>query len=167
MSAQIEAIGALFVEKLRAELPPAHFAEMQNLNSTADDGICHSHDYCDANVTMAAAFEQVVGREIDLQSDDDRALWSAAWRYALTHGLGQDAEIEAAAAEADATLGAVSVQVGQVVRIKPEWQDAGDENYTFTAITEPNFSGYFKARVSGGLFPSIMELHLSHVEAGA
>jgi len=102
MSAQIEAIGALFVEKLRAELPPAHFAEMQNLNSTADDGICHSHDYLDSNMTMAEAFEQVVGREIDTQDDDDRALWSSAWRYALTHGLGQDAEVEAAAAAAAA-----------------------------------------------------------------
>jgi hypothetical protein len=86
---------------------------------------------------------------------------------ALTHGLGQDAEVEAAATEADATLGAVSVTIGQVVRIKKEWRDLGDEKYTFTAISEPNFSGYFKARVSGGLFPSVMELHLSHVEAGA
>ena len=101
MSAHAEAIGALFVQQLRAELPPAHFAEMQNLNSVADDGVCHSHDYCDANEVMAEAFAQVVGREIDLQSDDDRALWSSAWRYALTHGLGQDAEVEAAAALAD------------------------------------------------------------------
>jgi hypothetical protein len=164
MSAQTAALAAEFVARLRAELSPAHFAEMQNLNSTADDGICHSHDYCDANMTMADAFEQVVGREIDLQSDDDRALWSAAWRHALTHGLGQDAEVEAAAAEADATLGAVSVTIGQVVRIKPEWRDLGDENYVFTAVSEPNFSGYFKARVSGGLFPSIMELHLTHID---
>lgn len=163
MSAQIEAIGALFVEQLRADLTPEQFAEMQNLNSTADDGVCHSHDYCDANMTMADAFEQVVGREIDTQDDDDRALWSSAWRYALTHGLGQDAEVEAAAAEADATLGAVSVQVGQVVRIKKEWQDLGDENYVFTAITEPNATGHFKARVTLGLFPSVVELHLSHI----
>ena len=101
MSAQIEAIGAEFVARLRAELPAAHFAEMQNLNSVADDGVCHSHDYCDPNVTMAAAFAQVVGRAVDTQDDDDRALWSSAWRYALTHGLGQDADIEAAAALAD------------------------------------------------------------------
>jgi hypothetical protein len=164
MIAQTEALAAEFVEQLRAELPPARFAEMQNLNATADDGVCHSHDYCDSNVLMMEAFEQVVGREIDLQSDDDRALWSAAWRYALTHGLGQDAEVEAAAAEADDTLGAVSVQVGQVVRIKPEWQDLGDENFTFTAISEPNITGHFKAHVSGCLFPSVMELHLTHID---
>jgi hypothetical protein len=94
-------IAARFVSLLRAMLTPQQFAEMQNLNSVADDGVCHSHDYLDSNMTMADAFEQVVGREIDLQSDDDRALWSAAWRYALTHGLGQDAEVEAAAALAD------------------------------------------------------------------
>ena len=67
--------------------------------------------------------------------------------------------------EADDTLGAVSVAIGQVVQIKPEWQDAGDDKYTFTAITEPNVMGYFKARVTGGSFPSVMELHLSHIEA--
>ena len=101
MSTHAEAIGAEFVTRLRAELSPAHFAEMQNLNSVVDDGVCHSHDYCDANEVMAAAFAQVVGRAVDTQDDDDRALWSSAWRYALTHGLGQDADIEAAAALAD------------------------------------------------------------------
>ena len=62
-----------------------------------------------------------------------------------------------------APLRAVSVTIGQVVRIKKEWQDLGDENYTFTAISEPNVTGHFKARVSGGLFPSVMELHLTHI----
>jgi len=101
MSAQVAAIGARFVSLLRAMLTEQQFAEMQNLNAGADNGICHSHDYCDSNMVMSAAFAQAVGREIDTQDDDDRALWSAAWRYALTHGLGQDADIEAAAALAD------------------------------------------------------------------
>ena len=47
-----------------------------------DDLICHSHDYCDANEIMAEAFKNVVGREIDLQSDDDRELWCDAWDVA-------------------------------------------------------------------------------------
>lgn len=152
-----ETIAARFVNLLRATLTPQQFAEMQNLNAGADAGICHSHDYCDANEVMARAFAQVVGREFDLESDI--ALWSSAWAYAMTHGLGQDAEIEAAAADADG-----AVKVGQVVRIKKEWQDLGDENYVFTAITEPNATGYFKVRVTLGLFPSVMELHTSHIQ---
>jgi len=148
-------IAARFVTLLRAMLTPQQFSEMQNLNATADAGICHSHDYCDANMVMAAAFAQIVGRESNLESDN--FLWSAAWAYAMTHGLGQDAAIEAAAADADV------VRVGQVVRIKKEWQDLGDENYVFTAITEPNATGHFKVRVTLGLFPSVMELHTSHI----
>lgn len=164
-AAKRNAIATLFVEQLRADLTVEQFAEMQNLNAVADKGICHSHDYCNANEVMAPAFAQVVGREIDLQSDADRGLWNDAWAYAMIHGLGQDAEIEAAANQADATLGAVSVKVGQVVQIKPEWMDKGDEKYTFTAITEPNIIGYFKVRVTGGSFPSVMEMHTSHIEA--
>ncbi len=45
-------------------------------------GVCHSHDYCDANVFMASAFTRVTGREIDLQSHEDMVLWSAAWDFA-------------------------------------------------------------------------------------
>jgi len=81
-------IAARFVSLLRAMLTPQQFAEMQNLNAVADAGICHSHDYCDANMVMAAAFAQIVGRESNLESDN--SLWSAAWVYAMTHGLGQD-----------------------------------------------------------------------------
>lgn len=47
-------------------------------------GVCHSHDFCDANMTMAAAFEAVVGREPigDGVSDADLALWNSAWDHA-------------------------------------------------------------------------------------
>lgn len=96
------AIAAAFVANLKAALTEQQFAEMQNLNAVADAGICHSHDYCDANEVMADAFFCVMGRELDTQSDEDRALWSDSWDYAKTHGLGQDADVEAAAIKADA-----------------------------------------------------------------
>lgn len=96
-------IGAKFIELLKAELSPAQFAEMQNLNAVESrPNCCHSHDYCDANEVMAPAFAAVVGREINLQNEKDCELWSEAWNWAMVNGLGQDAAVEAAAANADA-----------------------------------------------------------------
>ncbi len=56
---------------------------------------------------------------------------------------------------------------GRRFTIKPEWQDDGDSRYTWTAITEANPDGYFKARVTGGghehAFPTQMDMRLQHV----
>ena len=57
------------------------------------------------------------------------------------------------------------IKQGTVVKIKSEWQDEGDEDYTWTAMSEPNpTTGCFKARVTGGSFPSIMNLYVDQVE---
>lgn len=48
---------------------------------------CASHDQCDANMYMAPAFEFVMGREINLQSDDDTELWGKAWDFVKQHGF--------------------------------------------------------------------------------
>lgn len=65
-----------------------------------DDSICHSHDYCDANVAMDEAFRVVTGRACVLpcdvaedsaaevsQLDADNALWNAAWTMAKAQGF--------------------------------------------------------------------------------
>ena len=49
------------------------------------------------------------------------------------------------------------IRKDQQVHIKPEWQDPGDEDYTWTAI-EDERNGYVKCRVDGGGFPSVMEI---------
>jgi hypothetical protein len=58
------------------------------------------------------------------------------------------------------------IKQGTVVKIKSEWQDEGDEYYTWTAMSEPNpFTGSFKALVAGrDSFPSIMTLYVDQVE---
>lgn len=48
---------------------------------------CASHDFCDANVYMAEAFEQVTGRAPDPASDADAALWNEAWEIAKSEGF--------------------------------------------------------------------------------
>lgn len=44
--------------------------------------ICYSHDYCDANMTMAAAFD-AVGIRFDMDNDEHAQLWGDAWNRAL------------------------------------------------------------------------------------
>lgn len=61
-------------------LGPDRVAEAAALNDAElNPDVCHTHDFCDANEAMLVAFERVLGREADVQSDDDTALWNAAW----------------------------------------------------------------------------------------
>jgi hypothetical protein len=79
-----------FVRALRNHLDPEQFAEVCQKNSTPEyaGGVCASHDYCDANMVMAVAFVEVVGRDMIMDGGDspqeqaDQALWNAAWAFA-------------------------------------------------------------------------------------
>jgi hypothetical protein len=54
--------------------------DVRELNRHETDGqICHSHDFCDANMTMYAAFLDLFGRVMDLTSQEDMDLVNAAW----------------------------------------------------------------------------------------
>ena len=78
-----EQIAHRFVIVLMNWLDPAEWDEMRKLNAVqADPKICHSHDYCDANMAMAEAFESVVGR-VPSGEDADNSLWNAAWEIAM------------------------------------------------------------------------------------
>lgn len=83
-------LGDLFAIKLSDALPTIDYISMKARNSTETNiNCCHSHDFCDANETMAEAFKEVLGRDIDLQSDIDTALWNGAWNYAAVKHLGR------------------------------------------------------------------------------
>ncbi len=49
--------------------------------------VCASHDFCDANMPMAEAFESLFGREPDLISDTDFNIWAEAWDLAKAKGF--------------------------------------------------------------------------------
>jgi hypothetical protein len=53
----------------------------------ADSRVCHSHDFIDANVVMAEAFERVMGREADTQDGADLDLFNGAWDAAKASGF--------------------------------------------------------------------------------
>lgn len=48
---------------------------------------CAAHDFCDANMAMAEAFEAVVGREPDVDAEGDTQLWNAAYDHAMRKHL--------------------------------------------------------------------------------
>ncbi len=63
MKSQEQKLATEFCRTLRHWLTPEELAEAVRLNAAeTDPGICHTHDFCDANQAMLDAFASVVGR---------------------------------------------------------------------------------------------------------
>jgi hypothetical protein len=70
-----------FIVELRKALTAGQFAAVVRRNKNSNDpGCCHSHDFCDANMVMAGAMESI-GLNFDF-TNEDSALWNAAWDHA-------------------------------------------------------------------------------------
>jgi hypothetical protein len=71
-----------FDAHLRAAVGPANYEEIirRNRNPSRYEGVCASHDFCDANVCMIEAFEEITGEECDGGQDWVLDAWNAAWR---------------------------------------------------------------------------------------
>jgi hypothetical protein len=54
----------------------------RNKAEPAESGVCHTHDFCDANMYMHEAFEKTFGREPDTNDDSDLESWNDAWAIA-------------------------------------------------------------------------------------
>jgi hypothetical protein len=80
-----------FVSILRSWLTVDEFKLIRERNAReTNTGICHSHDFCDANVCMLAAYKHVVGDAFNDEghiTDDANAVMSAAWNFALADQL--------------------------------------------------------------------------------
>ena len=86
---QVTAIAEAFAEVMRQWLTPAEFEEMRRLNAIhASDLICASHDFCDANMAMDAAFTGLgintcLAYEHDSPEHEEACkLWNEAWSLA-------------------------------------------------------------------------------------
>ena len=66
-----------FCKKLSIEIGDTNLHEVVNRNRLeSDKKICHSHDFCDANMVMEDAFKSLFGKD---SGDDDIHLINAAW----------------------------------------------------------------------------------------
>lgn len=84
----VSLIAKEFHRLIREELPQKHvLAQIDGLNEDHGDDTCATHDFCDANMPMATAFEEVMDRELDCASEDDTTLWNMAWGLAKCNGF--------------------------------------------------------------------------------
>jgi hypothetical protein len=82
-------VGDTFARLLRESLTTAQFAEVIRRNAVeTNPNICHSHDFCDANMVMADAMMEY-GIEIDGDNENGCAFWNAAWDHAAVAHLGR------------------------------------------------------------------------------
>lgn len=74
---------------LRERLSVEEMREVVARNLAAAPGVCHSHDFCDANEVMLAASDRLGFGGIDdqLDSDEGMALWNGAWNLAKANGF--------------------------------------------------------------------------------
>jgi hypothetical protein len=92
-----EVIGMRFAQVLREWLTDAEWLEMRRRNvEHVNDGICASHDFCDANMAMHQAFMDC-GQPDPAENPQDDAvltLWGDAWQWAQVNRLTQhDGEV--------------------------------------------------------------------------
>lgn len=73
-----------FVTALRSKVGDDVYLQIVALNKAeTDPGICHSHDFVDANMVMAMAFTAVTGTEVDVRSSSQSLLWNRSWTQAV------------------------------------------------------------------------------------
>ena len=84
-----EAVADRFAEILRGWLTANQWKEMQRRNAAeTKQDICHSHDFCDANVAMDQALRDLGVVIADALTDEQTQLWNAAWNNAFVRYLG-------------------------------------------------------------------------------
>lgn len=88
-----------FGRTMTAYLTPRQMREANERNALLDWGgmVCHSHDFCDANMAMDEAFRHVMNRDpiADIEagmSEADCMLWNDAWDIARRHRFWGDPE---------------------------------------------------------------------------
>ena len=74
-----------FSKLLRSLLTSNEIEEINILNKLAAKGVCHTHDFIDANMVMDKAFENVYGRRVNLQSNTEMQVWCMAWTIASNY----------------------------------------------------------------------------------
>jgi hypothetical protein len=80
---RIDTTARVFVALLRYQLTEEQFNEMCRRNAAeTNEGICHSHDFCDANMVMLDAFHAVCP-DVDSASDFGVIIWNDAWAAAM------------------------------------------------------------------------------------
>lgn len=87
MNVSIETLAREFSHSLSSELSPDEMNELVQKNRSEENpGICHSHDYCDANVVLHEVFMKH-GMDVADEGGRERwgELWDATWNFAKSN----------------------------------------------------------------------------------
>lgn len=89
----VESIGDRFALNLEEAIGERFYEKVRQRNAKEPSrGVCHSHDFCDANEVMLGALaEHGLGKQFDAGDEGHCALWNAAWDYAAVNHLGRRA----------------------------------------------------------------------------
>lgn len=69
-----------FDQCLRWHMGADDYAEAVRRNhADSNRNVCHTHDFIDANEMMETAFQTLIGRPSEADSDTDASLWNGAW----------------------------------------------------------------------------------------
>ena len=83
-----EKLSNKFAYLLSMEIGDDNLRKVVDRNRAENCGsVCHSHDYCDANMIMVEAFKEVCKREPDLNNRDDVVLIDQAWKQAKDYNF--------------------------------------------------------------------------------
>jgi hypothetical protein len=87
----VRKLAGKFSEALLQEVGEETLAEINYRNSLPEHRWrCATHDFCDSNMIMAAAFYELRGYEIEFIDHEDMLLWGAAWSLARADRFGQE-----------------------------------------------------------------------------
>lgn len=80
-------LARIFGEKVQEALTVGQFRAMIDRNKTQDplSPVCHSHDFCDANVLMGDAWQEMFGQPFPMADDateTEMEIWNDAWAIA-------------------------------------------------------------------------------------
>ena len=73
-----------FVALVCREFDEKTLSEIRRRNrAETNPSVCHTHDFCDANLLMDDAWRFTFGRDTNLDDEVDCAVWSNAWARAV------------------------------------------------------------------------------------
>ena len=90
--AAIKSVAEVFHRKMRWLLTSFELRSIdeQNRSEGFPSDCCASHDHIDANMVMAPAFEEVMGHEVDSESEVDADIWNKAWDLVKLNGFSEE-----------------------------------------------------------------------------
>ena len=96
-----EQLGDKFFEVLKSWLEPWEMREVAKRNKEeTSERVCHSHDFCDANMAMDEAWTSFGLASVDGDNELECKLWGDAWNHTIKRIAEEHkAEIEAATSD--------------------------------------------------------------------